>query len=349
MLNQRLTRPGPRTVDEVVRWFGAVQAQEYAMAKWALALRMRGTVTSDAIERAIDAGKIIRTHVLRPTWHFVAADDIGWMLRVTAPRVHAKLAYAYRFYKVDAVTRGRAADVFARALERGDHLTRGELGEHLGRAGLPAKGVPLAMLTIHAELEGVMCSGPRRGKELTYARLSARVSNPSLLSGDDALTELTRRYFRSHAPATIRDFVWWSGLTMADAKRGLDMIGAQREVVDGLTYWRVGRVDVGAARRRAESDSTVRLVPIYDEYLVAYRDLAAVPRAGGDVRGSLGPAVIIDGQVAGSWKPTISGDDVIVTVNAHRRFTRSERDAVEGAVARFGRHLQKRASTIVKT
>ena len=336
LFNQRLARPGPRTPEDLVSWFGAVQAQEYAGSKWALALRMPGRTTADSIDRAIDSGRILRTHVLRPTWHFVVAEDLGWMLQLTAPRVHGKMAYAYRFGGVDASMRMRAADVFARALETGEHLTRRELGRHLEREGLAVNALALAFLTIHAELEGVICSGARRGKELTYALLTARAPKQRRLLRDEALAELTRRYFRSHAPATIRDFVWWSGLTAVDAKRGLEIVGARSEVANGRTYWRLGR-----ARPRAMSQGSVHLVPIYDEYLVAYRDLDAVPRMAG---ASLGPAVIIDGQVAGSWKSTVRGDVVTVTVTPRRRLAASERDTLERTVNQLGRHLEKNAS-----
>jgi hypothetical protein len=340
--NQRLARPGSQNIEELVAWFGVVQAQEYAAAKWALALRMRGNATADAIERAFNDGRIVRTHVLRPTWHFVAAADLGWMLQLSAEHVHRRMGYAYRSFGLDPRTRVRAAESFERALGGGAHLTRRELGAHLHRAGLPAKGIHLALLTIYAELEGIMCSGARRGKEGTYALLSARVKRPQVLARDEALAELTRRYFRSHAPATIRDFVWWSGLSTKDVKRGLGIIGARDEPVDGRTYWRANRV---ASRR--QSRAAVHLVPIYDEYLVAYRDLAAVPRVGG-ARYSLGPALIVNGQVAGAWKPVATGETVAVNVTVDRRLTRPERAALEDAVERYGRHLRREASLLLK-
>jgi hypothetical protein len=335
--NHRLARPGANAIEELVAWFGAVQAQDYGGATWALALRTRGHVTADPIARALNSGRILRTHVLRPTWHFVAANDVGWMLRLSAARVHRRLAYAYRYYGLDPATRVRAAGLFERALSSG-HLTRGELGAHLARAGLPAKGVHLALLTVYAELEGVMCSGAARGKEQTYALLAERVKQGLVLEGDEAVAELTRRYLRSHAPATIRDFVWWSGLTVADAKRGLEIIGAKHEAIDGRTHWRLGRV-----RPRAGSTRAVHLLPIYDEYLVAYRDRDAVPRLEAP-RFSLGPAVIVDGQIVGSWKAVASGDEVVLKVTSGRRLSATEHDALEHAAERYGRHLQKSGS-----
>ena len=342
LVNQRLARPASQNVEELVAWFGVVQAQEYAAAKWALALRMRGNVTADAIERAFNDGRIVRTHVLRPTWHFVAAADLGWLLQVSREHVPRRMAYAYRSLGLDSATRVRAAELFERALGDGAHLTRRELGACLERNRMKAKGISLALLTIYAELEGVMCSGAQRGRELTYASLSTRVESRPVPSRDEALAELTRRYLRSHAPATIRDFVWWSGLSTKDVKRGLEIIGAKEDVIDGYAYWRSNRV---VSRR--QSLATAHLVPIYDEYLVAYRDHAAVPRVGG-ARYSLGPALLVNGQVTGGWRPVVDGQTVVVNAIVDRRLTTSERTALAYAVERYGRHLEKATSLVVK-
>ena len=242
--NQRITRAVHRQPADVVAWLGAVQAQEYPAARWALALRMPPGTTDPEIERALDEGRILRTHVMRPTWHFVTPADIHWMLELTAPRVHQAMSYYRRQHGLETAILNRATAAFERALRDGQCLTRAELGAQLERAGpmknaknatKVASGIPLALLTIYAELEGVICSGPRRGKQLTYALLPERAPRTPRLSRDEALAELTRRYFRSHGPATIRDFVWWSGLTNADAKRGLEMNKARDEVVDGRT------------------------------------------------------------------------------------------------------------------
>ena len=262
--HQRITRPWRGGPEEVVAWLGAVQAQEYAAARWGLALRMSRSPTDAEIERACDDGRILRTHLLRPTWHFVTPADIRWMLALTAPRVHQAMSSYTRKLGLDSALMTRAAAVFERALGRGPCLTRPELGRELARAGLAAKGIALALMTQYAELEGVICSGPRRDKQLTYALLADRAPLARTLPRDEALGELTRRYFASHGPATIRDFVWWSGLNTSDAKRGLEISQARQESIDGRTYW-----IISASRRKPLSGSTVHLLPIYDEYLVA--------------------------------------------------------------------------------
>jgi hypothetical protein len=336
--NQRITQPGPRQPAQLVAWLGAVQAQEYAAAKWALGLRMPNGATDARIERAFNEGRILRTHVLRPTWHFVAAADIHWMLELTAPRVHRALAYAHRFYELDITVRSRAATLFEQALSGGQHLTRAELGVCLARGGLAATGVRLALLTIHAELEGVMCSGSKRGTQHTYAHLVKRAPRARRLVRDEALAELTKRYFRSHGPATLRDFMWWSGLTTADAKRGLEMTGARTEAIDGHTYWTCGRAGMGAAR-----NGLVHLLPVYDEYLVAYRDHHAVPRQTAS-RGTLSRAVVAAGYVAGTWNAVRSAGALVVEVMPHRPFTGRERRALTEAALRYGRFLQATVS-----
>jgi hypothetical protein len=199
LINQRLTRPGSRRPEDVVAWLGAVQAQEYAAARWGVGQRMAASTDAD-VRRAVDAGRLLRTHVMRPTWHFVARDDIRWMLELTAPRVSRIMSHYIRRLELDARLRTRAAGIFERVLGDGPHLTRGDLGVHLARGGVVAKGLRLAMLTMHAELEGVICSGAYRGRELTYALLAERAPRAPRLAREEALAELTRRFFPSHAP-----------------------------------------------------------------------------------------------------------------------------------------------------
>jgi hypothetical protein len=329
LVRHRLTKPGSPDAADTVAWFGAVQAQDYGAATWALALRMRGTVTGAAVDRAFNEGRVLRTHLLRPTWHFVAAADIGWLLELTAPRVHQALAFGRRYFGLSDALHRRAARTIERVLEREECLTRNELAGHLERAGMPAAGVRLAFVVMYAELEGIICSGPRRGKHLTYMLLPRRAPRALRCSRDEALAELTRRYFRSHGPATVRDFVWWSGLTAADAKRGLAIVRARSEAIDGLTYWTVGSV-----RAIAGAGDAVHLLPVYDEYLVAYRDLEAVPR-GKASWGVLPQAVVCGGQVVGTWKATRQSTTPKVAITLGRKLSRAERRQLDRAIERY--------------
>src|SRR5262245_302167 len=205
--NQRLIGKPFATPEEVVGWLGAVQAQDYAGAKWAVAQRTAGCSDAD-VEQACRDGRILRTHVLRPTWHLVLPEDIRWMLALSAPRIRAAMAfYDRRLGLTDAVC-ARSAAALAAALRGGNHLTRGELARVLAAAGIPAAGQRLGHLMVRAEIDGVICSGATRGKQSTYALLDERAPAAKPRGRDDALAELAGRYFASHGPALPQDFAW---------------------------------------------------------------------------------------------------------------------------------------------
>jgi len=349
---QRLVRQGiegshARTVVDLVTGLGAVQAQEYPFAKWGLGLRLGADVTDADVTQAFDDGQILRTHVLRPTWHFVAAADIGWMQQLTAPRVHMPLKSQARSLGLEPRILTRATSLVERALVGHRHLTRAELAAELARAGLSLTPHHVGLVAMYAELERVICSGPRRGKQFTYALLSERAPRLRRLSGDEALAELTRRFFTSHGPATVRDCVWWSGLKTADVRRGLSIINAGGFEQNGLTYWFDG--DVGPARPRQPS---VHLLPIYDEYLVAYRDRVAVPHGPGSVvAGSktvpFRHAVVIDGQVAGTWHLVAGRSTSAVRVTPMRRLRPVERSGLHTAALRYARFLATPVTLVI--
>src|SRR5216684_6032669 len=237
--NQLISQPTNDAPGDVVQWLGAVQAQDYAAAKWAVGLRSAG-VTSDAIERAFADGAILRTHLMRPTWHFVSPADIRWILALTAPRVNAVNAYYYRKLALDDAVFMHSNAMLAKALQGGKQLTRPELTSVLQQVGIATDDLQrFTYIMMRAELDGIVCSGARRGKQFTYALLDERAPQARTLDRDEALAELTRRYFTSHGPATLQDFVWWSGLAAIDAKAGIEMVKLQlvHEVVDGQAYW----------------------------------------------------------------------------------------------------------------
>jgi hypothetical protein len=330
--NQLITRPGSRRPEKVVAWMGALQGQEYSPAKWGIALRSSPSITDAAIERAIDRGRILRTHVLRPTWHLVTPADIRWMLELTGPEVQRRMASYDRRLGLSPEIMTRATAVIERVLGDAGSLTRRELGAELERAGLPGKLSHLAHIMMHAELEGVVCSGPRRSKQFSYALLADRAPAARRLQRDEALAELTRRYLRSHGPATLRDFVWWSGLKTSDARRGLEMNRARGHEVDGLKYWTLGPARPSSINRK----TGVYLLPVYDEYVVAYRDLQAVPRPAYSY-GGVPHAVLIAGHVAGTWRTILGRNGLTIDVTAERRLTPGDRRAITQAAARYAR------------
>jgi Winged helix DNA-binding domain len=338
--NQQLVRSSMRNPAEIVKWLGAMQAQDYGGAKWAVALRAKDADAA-AVEQAVADGTILRTHVLRPTWHFVARADIRWMLALTAPRVNASCASYHRNLGLDSATFARSRKVIERALGNGQHLTRSELAADLQHSGIHGDSIRLAFLMMNAELEGMICSGARRGNQITYALLDERAPRTAILDREEALAELARRYFTSHGPATRRDFAWWSGLTVRDAMLGIEAAGKAlvREAIDGLTYWRASSADVPRASRCAH------LLPNYDEYLVAYKDREPVidrtNRRSAAVSNPFTHQIIVDGRLAGTWRPATRANSVMVDVAVHRPLSRTEKEALAGAVGRYSRFLGK--------
>lgn len=336
--HQQLIRSTKKTPVDVVSWLGAMQAQDFIGAKWAIGLRAPGCHDAD-IEDAFNDGRILRTHVLRPTWHFVAAADVKWMLALSAPRVHAANAYYYKQAGIDAKVLARSCAMISRVLEGGAFKTRAELAVALKKAKVPADGLKLAYIMMHAELEGVITSGPRRGKQSTYALLAERAPHARELGRDEALVELVKRYFCSHGPATIRDFVWWSGLTVKDAQLGIDAAQSvlQQETIDGRVYWSA----CAGAMPRAKGTLAL-LLPNYDEYLIAYKDRSAVidsSQAANIVARSNGAFphhLIIDGTLAGSWRREIKGNSVSVEVAPYKPLTPAQNRAVMSAVDCYG-------------
>jgi hypothetical protein len=327
--------------EDALAWLGAVQAQDYAGAKWALGQRThRGS--DEQLESALQSGRILRTHVLRPTWHFVLPADIRWMLELTAPRVNAASAYHERKVELDAATFARSNTALAKALEGGNYLTRDELGRVLEGCGIAATGVRLGHLMMRAELDGVLTSGPRRAKQFTYALLDERVSAYPSLSRDAALAELTRRYYRSHGPATLADFAWWSGLTLSDVRAGVAMLGRElsEETVDGEHYW-------FAPRRDAPTSESLRvhLLPNFDEYLVAYKDHRVAIDAGlekklgrrSNVLG--GHIIVVEGRVVGGWRRHVRKDHVSIETKLIGSLDRATKQALAAAGERYGEFL----------
>ncbi|MFE0152383.1 winged helix DNA-binding domain-containing protein [Nonomuraea sp. NPDC059007] len=331
---------------EVVGWFGALQAQDYHPAKWAVAQRLGPGVTDADLDRAFDDGAILRTHVLRPTWHFVARADLRWLLELTAPRVHALNGYAYRRGELDGPLLRRTADLIADAVAGGNHLTRTEIAALLARHGIVARGFRLGYILIHAELERVICSGPLRGALHTYALFEERAPRAASLEREAALAELVRRFFASHGPATAKDLAWWSSLTRADIATGLSLVGEALESTDadGVTYWSApGHDPVPAA------SPEVRLLQAYDEYIVGYRqskyllDLGGLTPAAPDRPALPNGVVVVDTQVAGRWKRTVRGGAVMVEAVLYRPFDAAERAALQAAADELGAFLGARA------
>ena len=346
--NQRLDRSELRKPAEVVQWLGAVQAQDYSGAKWAIGLRAKGVMDGD-VERAFDEGAILRTHVLRPTWHFVSPADIRWMLALTAPRARRERCYLSRVRarrhglspqskgtrarargREGAHARGARLHSSARRNCRRWHTTRGP--DDRGRARRRDRERSPEGKAVH------LCPSRRARApgEAASARGGARRAR-------EALAELAKRYFSSHGPATLRDFAWWSGLTVRDAKAGIESVAPAlvEDVVDGRTYW-----FVGSRAPAPEASRSVHLLPNYDEYWVAYKDRG--PVAGGSGRDAFVPALVLDGRIVGSWRRVRTRGTMVVEATARGRLTRAQALALASSAERYGRFLGAPVQLIVK-
>ncbi len=341
LYNQRLSHTQYDDPVDVVRWLGAVQAQDYAAATWAVAQRTTG-VTVASLERAFGDGRILRTHVMRPTWHFVTPADIRWLLALTAPRVRSALGHRDRLLGLDETVLAQSNPILVAALQGNTYRTRAELAAALEQAGIPASSDRMVHILMHAELDGLICSGPRRGKQFTYALLEERAPQARSLPRDNALAELTRRYITSHGPATVKDFAWWSGLTTAEARTGFELAGPDlvEEEIDGETYWSTEPVSAAPS-----SDPAAYLLSNYDEYIVGYTDRSAIFDNNHaehlDARGNIlfQNTVILDGQVVGTWKRTIEKHAVIIETTLFAPLERAQTQAIEAAAERYGAFL----------
>jgi hypothetical protein len=343
----RLASPPFADPAAAVLCLGAVQAQDYLGALWALGLRTRGAAEAD-VERALAGRSILRTWSMRGTLHFVPAADAGWMVRLLAPRALARAAARERQLGLDARLFGRARDALVAALEGGRRLTREAAYRVLEDARVPAAGQRGIHLLSRLAQEGLLCFGPRQGKQQTFVLLDEWVPPRAArrLEREEALAELARRYFTGHGPARPEDLAWWSGLAAADAREALALAAPSlsRDVVDGETFWS-GRRPPRAARPGAP----MHLLPPFDEWLVGYRERGEVldPAHRSRVHALLSPIVVHQGRVVGTWRRALEKDRVVISATFFRRPGARERRALEAAAERYGRFLGRRAGVSV--
>jgi hypothetical protein len=336
-----------RSPEEVLTSLGAVQAQEYPAALWAIGLRCRGSTTKADVEEAITERKISRTWLMRGTLHFGSSRDVHWMLRLFAPRLLKTAIARDRHLGLDDDAIRKAEALFSKALKRVGQLTRDEMYEVLENGGLEVSGSLGYHLLYRAAWDGVICFGAHQGKDPTFELLDDRVSGRRELSNGQALAELASRYFTSHGPATIRDYVWWSGLRVSDAKAGIQASpGLTSETVDGKTYF------MAKSSRRDRSGGGVHLLPAFDEYLVGYADRSAMLgdadtqkmlKSGTIVfahsNGVFLPVVVADGSVVGTWKRKSEKNKVVVAIRPFAKLDGGRRGGAIEAAGRFGEFL----------
>lgn len=342
LYNQHLSNPDFTTTAQVVSWFGAVQAQDYPNAKWAVGQRMKHA-TDKTIEDAFTKGEILRTHLMRPTWHFVAPEDIRWLLALTAPQVKRVMSSYNRKLGLNVEIFQKANKVFVKALSGKKALTRQELNESLKKSGINTKDQMLAHIAMNAELDAVICSGPRRDGKFTYMLLEERVAKTKALSREESLYLLTQRYFTSHGPATIRDFVWWSGLKTDDARKGIEMNKPllSNETIDNVLYWYIQNSHLASPKLESPISHQAFLLPNYDEFGIAYTERSAFYNPiYAKLLTSRGNAlfqhmIVIDGNIVGLWKRIAKKDSIEIQTHFFMKPSIPKRKAFLTAVKKL--------------
>jgi hypothetical protein len=337
--HQLLAKPETVRPDEVVRWFGAIQAQEYLGALWAVGVRVSGAVEAD-IERSVEEGRIVRTWPMRGTIHFVPAEDARWMLDLLTPRVVSRMAGRHRQLGLDGSDFDRSEGIIHEALRGGKAMARRDLMALLDREGVSTAGQRGYHVLWHLAQRRLLCFGPREGKQPTFVLLEEWAPKQRVLDRGEAFAELAGRYFRSHGPATIHDFAWWAGLTMADAKEAVESVEErfERAEIGGKTYF----FEESASVPDIESP-TVHLLPPFDEYTVAYRDRGAVldPAYAKDTDHGLTNTIVLDGRVVGAWKRRLGKGKVSITPTLLEPIGGAGKDALAEAAHRYGAFLGK--------
>ena len=346
LTNQQILKTEFRSIKELAGWMGAIQAQDYAMAKWAIGIRVQNP-TDKVVENAIDKGEIIRTHLLRPTWHFVMKEDLRWILELSAPRIKQSLNSRHRELALTDAVFEATNTLIRQALTGGHHLTREELILILKEAKIATGENRASHIFLRAELDGIICSGTVKGKKQTYALLDERIPKKRKFTREEALKKIAEKYYFSRGPATLQDFIWWSGLSVTDGRNALEMIrsGLMREEIDSKIYW------FKSPLISENDDSTAYLLPAFDEFIISYKDRTAAlslinHKKAVSMNGIFKPVIIINGKVAGLWKRTVKDKKVTIETELFQSFNNRIKKSIEKCAGTYGSFLEK--DTIVK-
>ena len=331
ILETSFTKP-----EEIVSYYGAMQAQDWSMAKWALGLRLPHLKEIN-IEDKFNDGKILRTHLLRPTWHFVTPENIRWILMLTSPRVHQSNKLHYKKFGLDAKLFSKAEKIIEKTLRGNNYLTREELTHHLEKNKVKGDRITLTYIMMHAELESLICSGPRKGKQFTYALIEERVPVVKPISKAVALEKLTFIYFNSRGPATVKDYAWWSGLTLTEARSGVEMLSGElmKEKVEGEEYFYKPH-----AIPNLKGAQTTFLIPDYDEYVISYKDRSFYHHPKWKESEAISNAnyfhaVAVDGYFGGTWSKKSIANKPQVEVQPFKSLSRLQLSMVDRAIKKY--------------
>ena len=338
--------------EDVVATLGAMQAQDYQAALWAIGMRCGNGTTKSDVEQAISDRKITRTWLMRGTLHIASSKDIRWMLGLFGPRLRTTAIKRDANLGLSQQAIRAAEQSFYKALRGNKTLQRKEMYEIMGKARIPASNNLGYHLLYRAAWDGLIVFGPQKGSQQTFTLLDEWVPDTKPLSADESIIELTMRYFSSHGPATIKDYVWWSGLTVHGASLGIEKCGSRlkQENINNKTYYMPKKA------RRAEGSDSTYLLPAFDEYIISYSDRSAMlDNVGTQKRLKSGkiafahsngvflPTIISDGKVIGTWKRSNSKNGIIIKTNPFVRLSNKQKSDINGAADNYGRFFESDA------
>jgi hypothetical protein len=327
LINQQISNPKLKTPQEVLEWMGAIQAQDYAMSKLAIGIRLPNNAFDKQIEDDLNNGKIIRTHLLRPTWHLVSADDVRWMMQLSAPNLNKSVASMNRSLGLDETVLKKSNSLIRKLLEKNEILTREEIMNELNKKGIATNDLRASHIMFRAETEMIVCNGERVGKQLTYALFDRKVPAAKPLQKDEALARLAEKYIQSRSPVTIKDFVWWSGLNVSDAKKAFEMVKSKfiSSIIENEEYW-TNETD----NLKTNKDNSVYFLPAFDELIISYKDRTATIEAENQAKaftknGIFYPTIIYNGKVIGTWKKVSKGNETEILPSFFSSLTESQK------------------------
>lgn len=339
LYNQQISKVNFKKAAELLSYLVGIQGQDYLGAKWSVGLRLPGSSDAD-IENAIIDRTIVRTWAMRGTLHLITASDVRWIRDLLAPRIIANNARRYRELELDEDTLARSNKLLEKALQNNKQLTRTALLDILKQNGISTEGQRAPFMLQRASFDGLICQSIMQGKDPLYYSMDT-LPKSKIRERDEALAELAKRYFISRGPAILQDFIWWSGLSAADAKKGMEVVKSQliHEIIDGQTYY-----FASATKIDQDKSPSAYLLPGFDEYLLSYKNRAlmmdtAYMKTLTPTNGILPPTIVINGKVTGTWKRTIKKNCATIELNHFSTLTAAESNAIAVAAKRYGEYL----------
>ena len=350
LVNQHVSHPGHKAAEVVVGEMVAIQAQDFIMAEWAIGIRLHNP-TNKTIETALNNAEIIRTHLMRPTWHIVSSKDIYWLLELTAPQIKSSLRARHKELEINEQVIKKSKKIIENSLQRDNHLNREELISKLENSKIKTKNNRASHIFLMLELDGLICSGITKGKKQTYALLEERVPAKKFLYKDEALAELAKKYYTSHGPATLYDFAWWSGLSMRDSRNALEMNKENfiSETFKSKTFWFKDSPEI-----KQKMNNNIYLLPAYDEFIISYKDRSAAVKQE-DIswavssNGIFRPVIVYKGTVIGLWKSIEKKDKILLEAILFKSNSNLTDRLINKASLLFGKFWGKPVEVTIKS